>query len=176
MAKIVVSSSNPAKINATLSGFQQMLPNEVFEIKGITVETGVSSQPLTEKETFTGALNRINAIKKLEPSADFWVAIEGGLEKTEHGMSSIDWGLIESKDGMLGKAKSSVFFLPDSVLNLVEQGYELSKASDIVFKKENTKSTSGIVGILTDNLIDKTKHYIDIIILALIPFKNREIY
>jgi len=71
MAKIVVSSSNPAKINATLSGFQQMLPNEVFEIKGITVETGVSNQPLTEKETFTGALNRINAIKKLEPSADF---------------------------------------------------------------------------------------------------------
>jgi len=59
---------------------------------------------------------------------------------------------------------------------LVEQGYELSKASDMVFKRENTKSTSGIVGILTDNLIDKTKHYIDIIILALIPFKNREIY
>lgn len=176
MLKIIVSSNNPVKINATLSGFQQMFPEEVFEIEGITVDTGVSNQPLSDKETFIGASNRIKAIKILRPQADFWVAIEGGLDTTEHGLSSIDWALIESKSGVLGKSKSSVFYLPNKVVDLINQGYELSKAGDIIFDKQDTKSTSGIVGILTNNAIDKTKHYIDIIILALIPFKNSEIY
>jgi non-canonical (house-cleaning) NTP pyrophosphatase len=71
MFKIIVSSNNPVKINATLSGFQQMFPEEVFEIEGVTVDTGVSNQPLSDKETFTGASNRIKAIKDLKPQADF---------------------------------------------------------------------------------------------------------
>ena len=176
MFKIIVSSNNPVKINSTLSGFQQMFSEEVFEIEGVTVDTGVSNQPLSDKETFTGASNRIKAIKDLKPQADFWVAIEGGLDETEHGMSSIDWTLIESKTGIIGKSKSSVFYLPNKIVDLIRQGYELSKAGDIVFNRKDTKSTSGIVGILTNDVINKTTHYIDMVILALIPFKNPEIY
>ena len=62
------------------------------------------------------------------------------------------------------------------VVDLINQGKELGEADDIVFGHSNSKQKNGAVGILTGNLIDRTQFYVEAMILALIPFLNKEIY
>ena len=66
--------------------------------------------------------------------------------------------------------------MPIKISNLIKEGYELGDADDIVFKRSNSKQKNGAVGILTDNLINRTDYYSHAIILALIPFTNSKLY
>lgn len=176
MKKIVVASKNPVKINAALIGFQQMFPGEEFEMIGFGAPSGVSDQPMGLEETFQGALNRMNHIAEQFLDADFYVGIEGGLEERGEEMEVMAWVVIKNRDGVIGKARSGVFYLPGKMVELVRQGKELGEASDTVFRLHNSKQGGGTVGELTENIIDRTKYYIDPVILALIPFKNPELY
>jgi non-canonical (house-cleaning) NTP pyrophosphatase len=103
------------------------------------------------------------------------VGIEGGIEVEGEEMHAFAWIYIQSKD-MVGKSRTGTFLLPKKVTELVKQGKELGMANDIIFKKNNSKQKSGAVGILTDDLIDRTSYYTEAVILALIPFKNSELY
>ncbi len=179
--KIIVSSTNPVKINATLEGFQQVFPNKTFEIEGLSVPSGVSDQPISEKETMEGAKNRVLNAHEIYPKADYWVGIEGGIQKVESDeqddpeMMTFAWVFIKSKD-QIGKGRSASFFLPPKVVTLIEQGKELGEADDIVFGKNNSKQQNGAIGILTEDLITRTALYIPAVIIALIPFKNTHLY
>jgi len=53
---------------------------------------------------------------------------------------------------------------------------ELGHADDMVFKRDNSKQKNGAVGILTHDLIDRASYYEQALILALIPFINKDIY
>jgi len=83
---------------------------------------------------------------------------------------------VKSRDGKIGKGKTGSFFLPQKVAELVRQGMELGEADDIVFGKKNSKQANGAIGILTDDVITRTTYYVPAIIMALIPFKNEELY
>jgi len=136
-----------------------------------------NKQPKTNQETFDGALNRVNATKETTPDADFWVGIEGGTEENDIGkMDAFAWVVIMAKDGKIGKGTTGAFFLPGKMVELIKQGKELGEADDIIFGQTNSKQKNGTVGNLTDNAVDRTKYYIDAIILALIPFKNKNLY
>lgn len=176
MKKIIVASKNPVKIEATILGFSLVFPNENFEVKGVAVSSGISNQPLSNSETLQGAKNRVDNAYNLYPDADFWVGIEGGVEKINSDMESFAWIFIKSKDGIRGKSRTSTFFLPPQVINLVLKGKELGEADDIVFKRHNSKQANGAVGILTDNIITRTSYYKEAVVLALIPFKNTNLY
>ena len=97
MKKIVIASKNPVKINATLSGFQKMFPNEQFEIEGVSVPSSVSDQPKSDLETFSGAWHRANNAYKERPGADFCVGIEGGIEEKDSDMEAFAWVVIKGK-------------------------------------------------------------------------------
>jgi non-canonical (house-cleaning) NTP pyrophosphatase len=58
----------------------------------------------------------------------------------------------------------------------VRQGMELGDADDAVFGRSNSKQANGAVGILTGNVIDRAELYEQAVVLALIPFKNPELY
>jgi len=173
--KVVISSLNPVKIEATKMAFQKVFPDSKFEFESVSVSSNVSDQPIGNEETIRGAYNRIDNAKKEIPNADYWVGIEGGIEKTEHGMGAFAWIIIKSKDKE-GKAKTGVFFLPQKVVRLVNEGKELGDANDIVFDGHNSKQKNGAVGILTKDIIDRTDFYYVTLILSLIPFMNPEIY
>lgn len=176
MKKIVVASKNPVKVQSTLAGFQEMFPNETFTVEGISIPSQVSDQPMGNEETFQGALNRVEGAKKAMPDADYWVGIEGGnIAHNEHDMEVLAWVIVLDQQGM-GKARSAGFFLPPKVIELVNQGYELGHADDIVFGVGNSKQTSGSTGLLTDNVMNRTRFYVPTVILALIPFKKPELY
>ncbi|MDP2860689.1 MAG: inosine/xanthosine triphosphatase [bacterium] len=176
MKKIIIASKNPVKINATLNGFRKMFPNEQFEIEGVSVLSEVSDQPKSDSETFRGAWNRADNAYKENPNADFCVGIEGGIEEKNKDTEAFAWVVIKAKDGGLGKARTSTFFLPPQITELIKQGKELGEADDMVFGRTNSKQENGAVGILTDNVADRTKYYTEAVVLALIPFKNKKLY
>ncbi len=176
MQKIVIASKNPVKINATLNGFKKMFPKADFEIEGVFVPSGVSDQPLTDAETFKGASNRVNNAFKEKPDADYWIGIEGGIEEKNSEMEAFAWVIVKSKSGNTGKGRTGTFFLPSKITELIKQGKELGEADDIVFKRKNSKQENGAVGILTEDVISRTNYYIEAIVLALIPFKNPDLY
>ena len=70
-----------------------------------------------------------------------------------------------------GEARTATFVLPPKIKNLIEQCVELGLADDIVFSRKNSKQKDGAVGILTNGLIDRIKHYEPALILTLIPFE-----
>ncbi|MBU2103494.1 inosine/xanthosine triphosphatase [Patescibacteria group bacterium] len=176
MKRIVVASKNPVKINAALQAFELMFPDEKFESAGVAAASGVSDQPLSDEETYTGALNRLEEAKTHEPSADFWVSFEGGAEDKNGEIEAFAWVLIESKDGILGKGRSATFFLPPAVAQLMREGKELGEADDIVFGLTNSKQDNGTIGTLTGGLVTRTSYYVDAGVIALIPFKNLSLY
>lgn len=175
MKKIVVASKNPVKVQSTLLGFQEMFNEDQFEAVGMSVPSGVSDQPMGDEETFQGAWNRAKGAQDAEPQADFWVGIEGGNIRQGEEMEVMAWVVVLHQKGM-GKARSAGFFLPPKIVDLVNQGYELGHADDIVFGVDNSKQTSGSTGLLTDNVMNRIRFYVPTVILALIPFKKPDLY
>ena len=199
MKKIIIASQNPVKINAVAAAFGKMFPDETFETEGVSASSGVSDQPKTDSETFEGAMNRAENASRMA-DGDFWVGIEGGVEEMvrlpstklpsirfgtgrtsrspqeDSQMEVFAWVVVKSKDGKFGKGRTGTFFLPPKVAELVKQGMELGEANDAVFEKTNSKQKNGAVGILTDDIIDRTRYYTETVVLALIPFKNMELY
>jgi len=171
MKKVIIASKNPVKINAVKIGFEKVFPSEKFEFEGVSVPSGVTDQPMNNKDTLTGAVNRADNAKTQLQKADFWVGIEGGLERHNGEMEAFAWVVIKSRE-IDGKARTGTFFLPQKIVELIDAGKELGEADDIVFGQVNSKQKNGIVGFLTGNLIVRTRYYSEAIILALIPFKN----
>ncbi|MEM9887551.1 MAG: inosine/xanthosine triphosphatase [Bacteroidota bacterium] len=174
--KIIVASKNPTKIKAALAGFEAMFPQQNFEVESHPTASGVSDQPIGNEETYLGAYNRVQAAKAERPDADFWVGIEGGNIPHENGdMEVMAWMIVSSEDRM-GKARTAGFFLPPRIIELVEQGYELGHADDIVFGMNDSKSSLGSGGLLTQGVIDRMNFYKPALIFALIPFKQPTLY
>jgi len=175
MQKVIIASQNPVKIQAVKEGFEKMFPDKNFEFVAISVPSNVANQPTTNHETFTGATNRANNATQKIKNADFYVGIEGGIETMDEEMEAYAWVVVKSKE-KYGKAKTGTFFLPKKIVALIKEGKELGEADDIVFKRYNSKQENGAVGILTGDVTDRTRYYVEAVVLALIPFKNPDLY
>ncbi len=175
MKKVIVASENPVKIEATRLGFETMLQGP-FQFSGSPIPSGVSDQPMSDAETLRGAINRADTASEQYPEADYWVGLEGGLEETNKEMYAFAWMIIKSKSGQIGKGKTATFFLPPDMAELVRQGKELAHVTDEIFKETNSKQKQGTISFLTGGAIDRTKYYLNAIIIALMPFKHPELY
>ena len=175
MKKIIIASNNPLKIKATINGFRKMFPDDEFKIEAVAVSSGVNDQPTTNEETLLGARNRAKNAFELTLHADYWVGIEGGIEEKNGEMAAFAWVVIKSNE-LSGKSRTGTFFLPNNVAGMIREGKEMGIVNDIIFNKKNSKQDNGAIGILTQNVIDRTQFYEHAIILALLPFKNVELY
>lgn len=175
MKKVIVASKNPVKIKAAADGFGRLFPDQEFTFIGVDVPSGVSEQPFDD-EILLGAENRMQAAHADTPDADYWVGIEGGAEKTEHGMMIYAWIAIRDAAGTVGRGRTSALYLPPEVAKLVEGGMELGPADDQVFGQTNSKQAGGAVGLLTRNTVTRTDYYTEAVIMAAVPFRNPEYY
>ncbi|MCU0447798.1 MAG: inosine/xanthosine triphosphatase [Microscillaceae bacterium] len=175
MKKVIVASQNPTKIHATEIAWVQMFPNENFILSGATVESGVSIQPMTDLETYRGALNRAQNARQQQPDADFWIGIEGGIDTLDNQMLAFAWVVVLDST-QIASARTATFALPPKIAQLITEGYELGVADDMFFARRDSKLKNGAVGILTDDAIDRANYYAHAVILALIPFKNVDLY
>ncbi|MFW5714448.1 MAG: inosine/xanthosine triphosphatase [Brevefilum sp.] len=175
MKSVIVASENPVKIDAVRLGFERMFPEEDFHFQGVGVESGVSDQPMTDQMALNGALTRVQNAQLAVPQGDYWVGVEGGCEIHDGDMVAFAWIVIRS-GSCQGSARTAQFRLPKEVQRLVESGLELGDADDKVFGRSNSKQKSGAVGLLTSDVVTRTTLYEQAIILALIPFKNPNLY
>lgn len=174
MKKIVVGSTNPVKINSAKLAFETAFPDEEFEVEGVDAVSEVRDQPMSNDETLLGARNRANYVKE-RTKADYWVGIEGGIEDHESDLEAFAWVVILT-DSFEGKARTASFVLPHEVSLLVRAGMELGQADDQVFNRSHSKQKNGAVGLLTNDLIERTEYYKHAIILSLVPFMKPELY
>ena len=175
MKTILIASGNPVKRAAALKGFQLMFPLEQFTIQQETVDLGIPVQPVNDAETLDGAARRAQDVKQRFPGADFWVGIEGGVKDEPPGLGAFAWAVVFSTLQQ-GCGRSGEFILPNTIANYIRQGMELGEADDLVFSRNNSKQQNGAIGILTNDVIDRTSLYVPAVVFALIPFKNPELY
>lgn len=176
MKKIIVASLNPVKIEAARLAFQKVFVDEELNIQGLAVKSGVSSQPLSNEETYLGALNRIKSAQALIKEADFYIAFEGGAEDVNGVLEEFAWVLV-SDTHRLSHSRSASFSAPEALRNLViDQGLEMGEAADIMFNDKNIKQKMGAVGCLSKGLVNRSDLYAQPAILALIPFINPDLY
>ncbi|MEM6320995.1 MAG: inosine/xanthosine triphosphatase [Bacteroidota bacterium] len=175
MKKVIVASKNPVKVDAAQRAFQQVFPQEQFEVQGLQVPSFVAEQPMSDAETLEGAINRAENAKLAMKNADYWVGIEGGIETNGVDMDAFGWIVVLSKK-RLGQARSCTFPLPPYVAKAVLAGKELGHVNDEFFKMHNSKQGGGAVGSLTDNLVTRMDLYVQPLILALIPFLQEKLF
>ena len=151
---VVVGSTNRVKIDAGIAGLQKTsLGAKVINAVGLNVPSGVSDQPMNDAETKTGSINRAHAayieyerVNQCKP--DYSIGMEGGISISDGNMECFAW--ITIFNGVkLGSSRTATFSLPKKIMELVEQGYELGDADDIVFNTKNSKQNSGAVGHLS---------------------------
>lgn len=111
MHQVVCATTNPAKIQAILQAFHEIFGEGSCHIASVAVESGVPEQPFGSEETRAGARNRVANARRLLPEADFWVAIEAGID----GDSTFSWVVIENAS-QRGEARSATLPLPAVIL------------------------------------------------------------
>lgn len=175
VSKVYIASKNPVKLACTKVAFNTVFTDKTFTFIGRGVSSGVSEQPMSDEETFQGAMNRATNLRNACDDGDFWVGIEGGIEVIRDTMHAFAWMVILNRE-QHGEARTATFPLPQPIRALVDEGYELGHADDMIFKRENSKQQDGAVGILTGGLIDRARYYEHALILALIPFLRHDLY
>lgn len=175
MKKIAVGSKNPVKIEAVKIAFEKVWPEEKWAVEGLEVESGVSSQPMSDEETIQGA--RARATKALGVlGSDFGVGLEGGLHQIGDQWFDTGWMVIVDKTGKEGIGSTVRAHTPQKMMELVHKGIELGEACDIIFKRKNTKHAEGQFGLMTNKHITRTSGYVDGVIIALASFINPELF
>lgn len=197
---VAVGSTNPVKVRAAETAFGKCFPEHKITCYAVPgVKSGVSDQPIGMGETERGARNRAVAAMKKASATKAWaphfaVGLEGGLV-TSSGLGSarengykkggapspgLDcvavMAVLERSSGRISTGTSSSFTLPPLLTKLVRGGMELGDADDVVFSRTNSKQEDGTVGILTKGVIDRTAYYVHPLVLALVPFVNKELY
>ena len=167
MHHVVAATINPAKINAISQAFNDVFGEGSCHIEGVEVDSGVAAQPLTNTETRTGARQRVMNARKVRPEADFWVAIEAGIE----GDDAFAWMVVENHQ-QRGESRSASFTLPAVVMAGIHAGHELGEEMARLTGIDNIKHQGVAIGGLTQGLLTRTSVYHQALVLALCPFQN----
>lgn len=165
--RVAVGSHNPAKIEAARAAFRQLhLP---VLVTGHDAPSGVSSQPFSDEETLSGALNRAKKVLTLT-ACDFGIGLEGGVIETAHGMLLCNYAVIATRDGNIGIGGGVRVALPNKVAEQVRGGSELGDVIDAWHGGKDIRRGDGTIGILTRGQITRSQMFRDAILCALAPF------
>jgi inosine/xanthosine triphosphatase len=175
--KVVVASKSPVKEAAVKRGFSLVFPDVIHEFECVKASSGISDQPMSDDETRSGALGRVAHARELSPDADFYIGLEGGVEEKYGDLYNYGWVVVESKSRKQGYGRTFAFPLPPVIRDLIlHEGMEQSHATDRVLSKSGTKTTTGTIGPLTNNILTYTDWYVPAVIAAFAPFLNEELY
>ncbi|QWV73296.1 inosine/xanthosine triphosphatase [Escherichia coli O170:H18] len=167
MHQVVCATTNPAKIQAILQAFHEIFGEGSCHIASVAVESGVPEQPFGSEETRAGARNRVANARRLLPEADFWVAIEAGID----GDSTFSWVVIENTS-QRGEARSATLPLPAVILEKVREGEALGPVMSRYTGIDEIGRKEGAIGVFTAGKLTRTSVYHQAVILVLSPFHN----
>lgn len=144
MHQVICATTNPAKIQAILQAFHEIFGEGSCHIASVAVESGVPEQPFGSEETRAGARNRVANARRLLPEADFWVAIEAGID----GDSTFSWVVIENTS-QRGEARSATLPLPAVILQKVREGEALGPVMSRYTGIDEIGRKEGAIGVFT---------------------------
>ncbi len=171
---VAVGSKNPTKINPVKQVFSKHFKK--VKVIGVDVVSGVSNQPMSDEEIYTGALNRAkNSIKKVK-DAEFGVGIEGGLHENEYGWFERSLVVIVDKKGNIGIGASGGIVLPEIIVNKIKQGKNLEQAMDELFETKKIGEGIGMFGLMTKGVVTRSRGVKHGVAFALGRFLHEDLY
>ncbi|TBR43132.1 non-canonical purine NTP phosphatase [Marinomonas agarivorans] len=171
---VIVGSRNPVKINAAHKALSQLFSHQKVNCTGIHAPSGVARQPMTLAETRLGAINRASYCRN-NTEADFYIAIEGGVDVLEDGPVTFAYVAILDNDTR-SITCSAQLPLPKYVYQGLLDEEELGDVMDKMFNTNNIKQKEGAIGLLTKNLVTRETCYTQAVIMAMAPFLNKSLY
>ena len=171
--KVIISSTNPVKINAVKKAFNKGFKKSSF--KGVKVKSGVPEQPIGESQIRYGAYNRATRALK-SGNGDMGVGLEGGVVETEVGMLATAWCCIVDTKGQVSHGGGMYFHLPDIVAGKIRKGGELGPIMDDILHEENWKEKGGAIEIFSNGILNRTDAYTRLVELAMCKFVAKKYY
>lgn len=150
--KIIVGSNNKTKLKAVRKAFNGHM------IKSVDSPSKVSNQPTTDEETLLGAKNRASYCHEFHPN-DLSIGLEGGVMLINEELYLCNWGVLMSPNTDVITASGARIKLPESFIDDLFSGVELSKLIDDYSKKHNTRESEGAIGVFTDGEIDRVSMF-----------------
>lgn len=173
--KVIVGSRNPVKIGAVRNALAPLFPDRVLECEGMHAPSGVPDQPMTRAETREGVLNRMNYCRQHGGEADFYVAMESGVDVTEDGPGNFGYVAIAHAE-QVSVGCTAWLPLPPVVFEALLEGEELGHVMDRLFDTVNIKQQGGAIGLLTDGHATREESYTQAMTLAMSPFLHPDLY
>ena len=171
---IVIGSTSPVKVNATKQAFGTYF--DEIEVKALPLVSGVKAFPTSDEETLQGALNRAKKACSLEPEAEFAVGIEGGLSKLDNYVLVKQIAVV-IKDDIIGIGVSAGYVAPEGLIRQLNMASDESrKIIDSYFGREEILSKEGVIGVMTNEVLNRTRVTKDAVICALTRFINPQFY
>lgn len=172
--RITVGSKNPVKISAANNAISLLFPSAKVICQGMHAPSHVADQPMTDNETKLGAINRAHYCEQqaqLHPelAADLYIAMEGGVDRFEHGAATYAYMALIYQ-GQLSIGRSAQLPLPESIYRALEEGEELGHVMDKLFNTVNIKQKGGAISLFTDGKASRESVYTQAIVLAMAPF------
>ncbi len=173
--KVVVGSQNTPKINAVKAVFATYFPDEEVEIVGVGASSDVSSHPLSAKESIRGAKNRAANSATLQPDADYYVGIEGGLLAIDEKAWEIPWVVIANSEGKSAVGMGAGIEMGPTILQAIRSGRELDVVlDDMGFGRLG--NANGFYGLATNDIVTREDAIRQGVAFALARFVHPELY
>lgn len=180
--RICVGSNNPVKVGAAKQAFTLMFPHHIVHCEEMHAPSNVAEQPMTEAETRLGAQNRVRYCaqyyreQRNNSDMDYFVAMEGGVDKFEEGAATFAYVAFLNQKGVLTTGRSANLPLPNSVYKRLQANEELGMVMDDLFNTSNIKQKGGAIGLFTNNAATRESVYTQALVLALAPSLHPEHY
>jgi inosine/xanthosine triphosphatase len=157
---IAIGTTNQAKVAAVRGVF---VPDR-YTLIPTNVPSGVSAQPLSDKETRQGAINRAkHALEKEQ--ADIGIGLEGGVMEIDGELWLCNWGALVDRGGTVITASGARIPLPAEVAEGIRDGRELGDVMVEYTGKRNIRHQEGAIGVFTNNHVDRAGMFRHIVLL-----------
>lgn len=154
MCKVYVGSKNNVKLSAC-----KLVLND-FEVIGYNSNSKVSSQPKTDEETITGAINRAKDI----PYEGIRIGLEAGVHKCMDNLYLVNWGVLIDENNNIYIAGGTRIPLPRFVEEKIySTNMELAEIMDEYFNTIDIKHNEGAVGVFTSGQVKRVDIFIHIV-------------
>jgi inosine/xanthosine triphosphatase len=171
-----VGTTNKAKLECVRTTVAKCFPKNTHSVVAVEVVSAVSAQPMSAEESVAGAIHRAQAALAGNPTAQFGVGLEGGVEKhkTPVGEKWFECGwmaVVERSTGRIGIGSSARFEMSSKLMNkIIHEKKELAQVMDELTGQTDVRSNLGAMGILTDGYLGRAEAYSHGMIFALAPF------
>ncbi len=162
---VVSATTNPAKIQAILQAFDEIFGEDPATLSPSPSRAACRNSPSAARKR-AGARNRVANARLAQPNADFWVAIEAGIDDD----STFSWVVIESASQREKRAQPRcrclTLFLSRFALAETRPVMSQYTGIDQIGRKE------GAIGVFTGGRLTRSSVYHQAVVLALSPFHN----